>query len=524
MAVSILAVRRPDRRRLRIVYIEAIDSLSNGGVIFLEPGTYTEQIHSTAPVHIQGHAHEGVPAVKSTILYNTGADSTHWPLGGDDTDVFTISDVTIKTDAGGVIGKLSGSSFTGVVFQNGHFIEATANQAMLMGLADCSFKDSMAFNLTGVGSGGLRAMTIIGCYFGDHTTHWVMNSTHTDTLVIVKNTIFHKFYPDVGGNWKVEFSDSHGFGTSRSVISTTNKIAYIQCILSNGLHFTSNPADTIIQLCTFNDSCGYTITGADITAALDVTGVNYVQNVQQNGLAGEIKILDPIKNVGANAVNRYLSIQDAIDSITTSGIIELYQSFTGLAELTIPNNTKVTIYGKRTYSLAFTADIVELGLGEELILNNLSQLTGGNVEINGNNAEFHAHACPCGDNTLQILVTSGTGSKVHLRNANITGATGCSPLQVNSVDTTYLISYSRLTGATGQPALEFTVEADDKLRSRFSTYVHGDGGANAPITYTGANKVNVAVYLCGLNAAWNADDFTNTIGSSGIITDPNIDF
>jgi hypothetical protein len=217
---------------------DAIDSLSGDGIVSLQPETYTEQIHSTLGVHLQGRTHEGVPAVKTTVLYNTGADSAHYPLGGDDTDKFTISDITIKTDTSGVIGKLSASNFTGVVFQNGHFIEATANQSMLMGLMSCSFRDSMAFNLTGTGTGGMRAMTIIDCYFNDHTTHPVIASTHTKTLVIIKSTVFHNFYPDIGGNWDVEFSNSHIFGTSRPVINTTSKISFIQCIMSSGLHFT----------------------------------------------------------------------------------------------------------------------------------------------------------------------------------------------------------------------------------------------------------------------------------------------
>ncbi len=213
-----------------------------------------------------------------------------------------------------------------------------------------------------------------------------------------------------------------------------------------------------------------------------------------------------------------------MNSINGSGIIELHESFSGLAELSMPNNTKVTIDGRRVYSLAFTTDIIELGLGEELIFNNLSEITGGNVEINGNNAKFHMHSCPCGSNTLQILATAGTGTMVHLRNTNMIGSTGCSPLQVNSLDVSYLISYSRLTGAAGQPAVEFTVQSIGKLRSRFSTLVHGDGVNNAPLTYTGAGKVTFAMYSCGLNAAWNPASFTNSVGSANNTTDPNIDF
>lgn len=502
---------------------DAINSLSSGGMVFIAPGTYTEQIYSKANITLQGYTTEGPPAKKSTVIYNTGADADHYPLRGGDDDYYVIDDITIETDTGGVIGKLGNNKFSGCVFSKGHFIEATKNADMLLGIDNCTFLDSMAFDLTGVGSGGLRAMTVIGCFFNDHTTHCNFNSTHTTTLAVVKNCVFHKSYPDIGGNWAFEMSDCHILGTSRSIISTTNKVTYIKCITSNGLHFTSNP-DTIIQLCTFNDDCGYPITGADITAALNVTDVDYVSNVQQNGLAGEIQIRDPIKPVGGDAVNRYITIQDAIDSIVTSGIVELHESFTGLSELIIPNNTKVTMDGRRVYSLGFTGDIVELGLNEKLILNNISEITGMNAEINGNGAELHMHACPCGSNSMQILVTSGVGAKVHLRNTNILGATGCSPLQVNSLDPEYLFSYSRLVGAIGQPAIEYTVLASSKMRSRFSTFVHGDGGINAPLTYIGAGKVIFSMYSCGLNAAWNPASFTNAIGSANNTTDPNIDF
>jgi hypothetical protein len=501
---------------------DAIDSLPTGGVISLMPGTYTEQIHSTANVRIQGRTHEGVPAIKSTILYNTGADSLHYPLGGDDTDVFTISDITIKTEPNGIIGKLSASNFTGVVFQNGYFIEATANQAMLMGFSECSFEDSMAFNLFGTGSGGMRAMTIIGCYFNDYATHWVMDSTHDTTLVIVKNTIFHKFYPDIGGNWKVEFSNSHVFGTSRSVISTTNRIAYIQCILSNGLHFTSNP-DVIMHLNTFNDDCGYAITGADITASLTVTGVDYTSNVQQNGLAGEIQYLCPNKPVGCNVANRYITVQDAIDSVATGddAIIVIHQDFTGLAKLTLPASTKISIDCQRKYSMTFTGDIVDVGVNQELSFIRYVNLTGGKIDVNGNNAVLAFEASQY--ISAYITLTAGTGSFCVVYNSSLTAASGHPAVTVNNLDTLFVLGYSRLKGIETYPAILYNVQSINKTKTKFSTLIHGDG-ITSPMIYGGAGKVNVSMYNCGLNASFSTANFTNLVGSPNLTVDANINF
>lgn len=51
-----------------------------------------------------------------------------------------------------------------------------------------------------------------------------------------------------------------------------------------------------------------------------------------------------------------------------------------------------------------------------------------------------------------------------------------------------------------------------------------DGGANSPLIYTGANKIDIAVYACALNATWNAADYNNLISSPNNTISAEINF
>jgi hypothetical protein len=392
---------------------------------------------------------------------------------------------------------------------------------MLLGLDNCTFLDSMAFNLTGAGSGGLRAMTVIGCFFNDHTTHWKFDSTHTSTLAVVKNCIFHKSYPDVGGNWAMEMSDCHILGTSRSVISTTNKITFIKCILSNGLHFTSNP-DVIIQLSTFQDDCGYAITGEDITAAVDVTGVDYVANVQQGGLSGKIQIQDPVKNVGGDAVNRYYSLQDAVTStpINGAGLIKVFEDMTGLTELTLPTGADVTLDAQHIYNLTFTNDIVEIGANQKCFFQNFVSLNGGEIFVNGSAAELKFKGC----GVVNGHITITDGNDVKIRRSGLVADTGFPAVTMNDLTCAFTFGYSKLQGATGYPAISVTSECDGLIKGKFSTLISGTAASIAPIIYTGANKLDIALYNSALSGTFSAATMTNTIGSPNLTYDNGINY
>lgn len=501
---------------------DAIDSLVGGGLIFLQPGTYTEQIHSKANITIQGMTHEGTPAKKSTILYNTGIDAAHYPLRGGDDDYYVINNITIETDIGGVIGKIGTYNFSGCVLSKGYFIEATKNATLFMTFDECTFLDTKAFDLTGVGAGGSRLFTIIDCFFSESSTNAKFDSTHGTTLLIIKNCIGHKFSVDIGGNWKCEFSDCHLFNTQRCNISTTNKVTFLQCIISCGLHFTSNP-EAMIQLCSFNDDCGYLITGADITATIPVTNLDYSQNVQQNGISGNIQTLCPIKNVGCHSIDRYITLQDAITSIpaSASAVVRIWQDFTGLEKLVLTNvGTGITIDGQRKYELAFTGDIVDITGSQCFGFLSMLKVDGGTIKLSGATAELSLESNQY--MIANLVIDSGAFSIIY--KTSLFGSTGNPAVTMNSIVTPLIVGYSRVEGAAGQPAAIFTVEADNKFKTKFSTILHGDGGANKPITYTGANKLDYAMYNSALNAGLGSASFNNTIGSPNNTISSEIDF
>jgi hypothetical protein len=501
---------------------DAIDSLASGGMIFLQPGTYTEQIHSKANVTIQGHTTEGTPAKKATILYNTGADAAHYPLRSGDDDYYVINNITIETDTGGIIGKLGTYNFSGCVLSKGHFIEATQDKALFMTFDECTFLGTNAFDLTGVGSGGMRAMTIIDCFFSDSATNSKFDSTHTSTLLIIKGCVFHKHSLDIGGDWKCEISDCHIFNTQRCNISTTNKITFLQCIVSCGLHFTSNP-EAIIQLCTFNDDCGYLITGADITATLNVTNIDYSQNVQQNGICGCVQTLCPIKNVGCHAIDRYITLQDAVSSVPASGVsvIRVWEDYTGLAKLTLTNTgTQITIDGQKKYSLTFTGDIVDITGSQHFGLIDMVKVDGGTIKLDGATAEVSVESNQY--ILADLVIDDGVFAIVY--KSSLFGPTGKKAITINSLTTPVIIGYSRIEGAVGQPAIGVTVECDEKIKIKFSTLISGTPITVAPIIYTGANKLDVFVYNTGMSGSWNAAEINNKIGNPNLTTDPEITF
>ena len=502
----------------------AISDTGDGVVILVHPGKYTEQIHSYAHYYIQGVIDTGITVEPPVILYNTGVDADHYPLRGGNGDRYNINNMMIETDTGGVTGKFGNDNFNNVVFNKGKIIEATQNATAFSTFDNCSSVNTGFFDLTGAGSGGARIMTINDCFFGESTSHWNVDSTHTTTLMIVKNTIFHKSFADIGGNWKAEFSNCHMFNlvAEKTVISTTNKITFLGCILANGLHFTSAPA-LRMHLNTFNDDCGLAISGADITADATLTDVDYVQNIQQNGLSGDVQITCPVKNVGCGAINKYITIQDAIDSVPVSGAgtVMLYTDLTGLSELTLPANAKIGIDAQRKYSVAFAGDIVELGDNQELTLMRMVSLTGGNIEINGNNSLLDFEGCAYAK--AYITLTSGSGAMAILYNSSFEAATGHNAITVNSLDPLIVLGYTRLKGVTGKNPIIYNVLSVNKLKSKFSTIIDADG--NAPLAnVVGAGKVTLSMYNSALNAVFDPNKFTNLVGSPNLTADANINF
>lgn len=507
----------------------AIANISGNLTIKVYPGTYTEQIHSAQNIFIIGVIPTyPINESKLVILDNTGVDADHYPLRGNDGDYYAIQNMVIRTNDGGTFGKICNSRFRQCRFEGGYFIEGTEDVSVYATWYDCAFYNCKGFNLTGVAPNG-RYLVFERCWNGWNKTA-TFESTHTVGNAVVDMDGGHLSFTklSIKGDWYHFAKNYHSYGSVRHEYDTIKGIVYRGVTITNGIHFVSNPASFKMVNCGMEDGAESPVPAgtADITGDVTITNVEFHGNAPHNGLCGCIHITDPIRDVGGGR-NRYLSVQDAIDSIATGEkvLIRLYDSAIDLAELTIADNISVVIDGMRAHSLTFTANIAELGLNQLLTFSRLESITGGAVEINGNGAEFHMHACNH-SSEFHVVLTSGVGATLHMNNSSFNADASHPALAINSVDPSMLIEYSKLKGAIGQPAVHFTADADGKFKAKYSTFIHGDGGGNYPITRTPGFTVQVAIYSSAGN-----DDLTpapggisNSISGANNTDDTALDF
>lgn len=501
----------------------------NKAVVLVYPGLYKEQLTSWEHIRIVSVAdHDNLNKLKSAQLSIPDDKKTEAILVSGSAYSYNITGFTVKADSvknGPYASSTSKAYFFNCEFEHGSFLDGTAAYACELSLYGCTFvSGTNALNYTGARGHADRTIFMFNTWScGDI----IINSTFATGSPSIK----FKRCPMtcktvIGGDWTYKMVNSRltntTGGANRNSFDTTGLIDIASSILSGGMHFASNPSSLSIDHCDFNENGATAITGADITADVDITNVTYNFNLQQNGIAGEIQIECPIKSVGCNSINRYYSVQDAINSIVTKGVIDIRESFTGLAELIIPASTNVTIDGHKLYSLTFSADIVKLNSSEQLVFLGLSNLNGGNIEVDGNSAYVGFEECLTV--TAYVTLTSGTGSYCLVYTSTLKGSANHPAITINNTDTITVAGYSRIEGGTGEGALLYTVEADDQLKAKFSTFIHGDNAGNSPFENTSGADVNIAIYSSGLNAAWNPAEFTNTIGSAGNITDSQINF
>lgn len=501
-------------------------------VIKIFPGVYHEQIHSYAGYHLCGQIEDWNPAQgQATVqIWNTGADAGHYPLRAEDGDTYCLKGLTINTGQDGVLGKMTDGFFNNCYLRNGHFIEATEATNKYCPFVNCVFKSVYpttygGFNLTGtVGSWGYRSFTDCRFYGAP-----VFASTHSGgTATVAFTNCYIRGHFEISGDWDIAttFGGFSSFGeASRNIIGTSGDVSITNGECVNGFHFTSAPNSLEIIGIAFigNEDNKIPDGEADITAAVPILLAEYDNNIQHNGISGKIQFVNPTKNVGGNASNRYITVQDALDSIPASGngTVKLYESYTGLSELVLTtSNIDVGVDGQKEYSLGFTADIVEVGANQKISFFNMVQLSGGNCELNGTSAEIGFEDCQY--ITGYLTLTAGAFAIIY--KASFFGSTGHKAINIANTSTVMVVGYSRVQGSTGNPAVEFTVDADNKFKAKFSSFIHGDGGANSPFTYTGADKIDLAIYNSALNAAMGASDFFNTIGSPNLTISSEINF
>lgn len=510
----------------------SINDATNQHLVMVYPGTYKEQIHSIDGIHIVGvHAPDNRYS-KGVILVNDGTTESNYPLRSTIDDEYRIFGMNIETTNGnGILGKVLKTGIFGSCFFNGKWIESDLDTNHYMLFDDCDLRDRgwVSFKLEGTNLLGSRYISFHHSTMNDVAP--VFYSTHvgTSNVSFVDNTVFVKAAFRLEGDWNLHAANSHIAAgreamRGRSRIGGTGDINIAYCVLRSGLRFTNNPNSVFMGNNTFRDG-HETIPSdeADIIADVDITNVEYSGNIQFNGISGCIQINNTEKHVGGNRNDMYFSLQHAIDSIPSSetATVRVWEDLTGLAELTLPNaNTNIKIKGQKSYSLSFTGDIVEIGNDRILGFNDIVQLTGGNIELNGTSNELGFESCQY----INAYVTLTNGAFAILYKSSLFGATGHSAITVDTVDPTIVIGYSRVQGSTGNPAITFNVDADDKFKAKYSTFIHGDKGANEPLINTVIGKVDVAVYNCGLNAAWDANKFYNTIGNANNTTDAQITF
>lgn len=502
---------------------------TNQALIFVGPGLYTEQIHSAMYIVIAGYVSGVDPLTMYPVptLYNTGADAAHYPLRSDEDEKFYMVGINIETDPGGVIGKLPYGGFSNCSFQNGHFVERNSTSVTIM--SECVFNGSAygGFNLEGTDLAGYRNIILRGdCNIGFRSTS-VFASSHVEWANLKMTNVDIEGNLEVGGDWDWRSSKCYTYRLdARNRLSTTGEVKIFDSGILNGLHFVSAPLIFEMTNSAFEgiSDCQIPDGEPDITSDIPIVDATYSGNTQCNGLCGCVQITNPEKHVGGSRQDRYFNLQHAINSIPSgeTATVRVWEDLTDLPEITLPNaNTNIKIKGQKAYSLSFTGDIVEIGADRIFGFNDIVQLVGGKIELNGTSNEIGFESCQYINAYLKI--TNGAFAIIY--KSSIFGPTGHPAIEIDTVTPIVVVGYSRVQGATGEPAVEFSVEADDKFKAKFSSFVHGDKTNICPLSNISGAAINIAVYLCGVNKLWSSPTvFYNTISKAGIIDDTEINF
>lgn len=494
--------------------------------IIVYPGIYEEQITNTdSRIYISGSSF--APQCIETyctlehpsVLYNTGIDAAHYPFGYTGTSVLNLSNMTIKVDDGEVFGEFSNIMFDKCYFSGGHFIEYLDTGGRALEFINCVVRCNL-FDLNGIT--GDRFVYFHATYlFGSGSMNFNSTGGNKDirtTLTIIYSNIL------IAGDWSIAGYMVNVAENGLLRFDTTGNIKIDTSIQPNGIHFISNPAGIkIITNCNFMNPL-ISPTHKDVSADVIITDVIYSDNIQQNGISGNIQTASPEKHVGKHT-DHYFDLQSAITSIHSgeTATIRVWEDLTNLPEITIPNaNTNIKIKGQKAYSLAFTGDIVEIGADRIFGFNDMVQLTGGNVHLNGTNAEISFESCQY----VVGYITIDLGAFAILYKSSLFGSTGHKAVYMNNLDTPVILGYSRIQGSVGNPAVEFNAASDTKFKAKFSTFIHGDKGGICPLlNSSGVASINIAAYLCGVNKLWSSPNpFKNVISKAGIIDDAEINF
>lgn len=495
------------------------------GIVLVAPGIYEEQLEAAFyRIYIVGESVDPSFKDKSVTLYNTGADADHYPFKSTINTGINLIGIQVETDSGGTIGKVTNTStFSYCKFKNGSFIQ-NADVSTYLPFYFCYFLNA-PFKFTGTSTKYID-LVLDNCDVSGGTSTFESTGSPGNNQLKLKNTMFDEIL-NIKGDWSflMQWSEMYG-DDAKLTFDTDGWVDIFASTVAHGIHFTT---DTALTKKVVNCIFKHTPDGeGDITANAPIEFIEYSGNHQDHGIDGEVITVSKIKNVGGGQ-NVYRNIHEALQGSIIDTIINLEGDVTVSTPLVINPNIDVQIDGNKKWKLTSThaTTLAELGNNQQLSFVNMKQIVGGKkIILNGTNT--HLSLVSCGRYTEQNYVnveinSADASSCVYMVKTTLAG-TGGPAVKISDVDPCIIIDRSFIKGATGHPAVEWTVDGDNKFRSKYSTFVHGDEGSNAPLEGVSANDVTISMYNCGLNAVWNPADFTNTIVTANITVDSSIIF
>jgi len=510
-----------------ITLLNSIVDWNESIIIKVNPGKYEEQIvNSHRRIYIVGDGKDFENWPKPVILYNTGADAAHYPIGCK--EYLNLSEIQIEVDSGGVFCELVNRGlFSNCVFEGGAFIEQTTPVDLTTYYNFCLFEGGKGFDLSGTVDAD-RFIALRKCDFMSTDAKFGSSGTGEKTIKFDKS-MMGTDSTTISGNWSLLFYSSEKYDTTgRLIIDTDGEIDIFASIITYGIHFISDTLlDKKVVNCLFKD----TPTGeGDITGDIPVEFIQYSGNHQHNGIDGEVITVSKIKNVGGGQ-NNYRNIYEALKgSLLQDTIINLEGDVEVSEPLIINQNIDIQIDGNKKWVLNSThaTTLCELGEDQQLSFVNMKSITGGKKLImNGDNAKLSLVSCGryTEPNYINIEITAGnTNSFIYLVKTCVIG-TSAPAIKDSDVDVEIMMDRSCLMGGLNNAAILYTVAAHDITKIKNSTIMHGGGTATEAIDNTSGTKIDsISVYGTAFNAAIPTAKFANSIVNASNVVDSGIDF
>ena len=494
-------------------------------VIRVAPGKYEEQITSShRRIFIRGDSGDFENWPKPVILYNTGADAAHYPIGCK--EYLNLSDIQVEVDSGGVFGELVNRGlFSLCVFGGGAFIEQTTPVDLATYYNYCSFHGGKGFDLTG-SIDATRFIALRRCDLWGTDTLFGSSGTGEKAVKFDKSKLGTDS-TTISGGWSIQcYSTEKYDDLSRLIIDTDGFVEFFSSIITVGIHFVSDTAlDKRIVSCLF----ARTPTGeGDVTGDVDVEFIEYTGNHQCNGVDGEVMTTDKLKQL-AGGQNYYRNIHEALKSCNQDSIINLNDDVTITVPIVLPTTHRVQIDGQKKWKLttSHATTLCTIGNDQHLSFMNMKTIEGGkNLIVAGNSADLTLINCGQYTAACNVNVQIGAGnisSFIYIVKTSIVG-TSAPSVYVYGTGIWFVLDRSFLKGASGHPAIQYTADADDRSRFKNSTMVHGSGGVNRAIIGNAAHSVRIRMYGCGMNATFDTNDFVNGITNASNVVDVDIDY